>query len=242
VTNNPIRPPNAVAQRLAESGFRKPDPDLVITSALAAAQWLSEQKTGFRFFAVGADGLRAALEQAGGVADEVNADFVVVGEGPGLDYGTLTTGINLILRKGARLVATNPDHTVDAVHDGEHLVLPGCGTLVRPFIEATGKEPVIIGKPMPLLYRMAMARMKVAANDCVMIGDRPDPDITGAARLGMRTALVRTGRFPPGAPYPEDLPRPTWDVESLVELQTLLVNEIGNRPGQQRAQSPAQSD
>ena len=51
-----------------------------------------------------------------------------------------------------------------------------------------------------------------------MIGDRPDTDIAGAAKLGMKTALVRTGRFAPGAIIPEELPLPDWDVESLLSL------------------------
>jgi len=53
----------------------------------------------------------------------------------------------------------------------------------------------------------------------VMIGDRADTDIAGAQRLGMRTAMVRTGRLAPGAPWPPGLPAPDWDVESLEQLR-----------------------
>jgi HAD superfamily hydrolase (TIGR01450 family) len=166
---------------------------------------------------VGADGLDAALREQGR-ADEDDADFVVVGEGPGLDFESLTTGINLVLRKGARLVVTNPDTTVDATRDGQHFVLPGGGALVAPFVAATGRQPVVIGKPEPLLYEMAMARIGVEPDHCIMIGDRPDTDIAGASQVGMRTALVRTGRFAPGEEYPAGLPVPEWDVGSLQEL------------------------
>ena len=53
-----------------------------------------------------------------------------------------------------------------------------------------------------------------------MIGDRPDTDIAGAAALGIRTALVRTGRFVPGASWPKGMEKPDWDVDSLAELTT----------------------
>lgn len=53
-----------------------------------------------------------------------------------------------------------------------------------------------------------------------MVGDRPDTDIAGAAALGMKTALVRTGRFLPGEAWPDDIDRPDWDVDSLDDLMT----------------------
>ena len=55
-----------------------------------------------------------------------------------------------------------------------------------------------------------------------MIGDRPDTDIAGAAALGMRTALVRTGRFAAGEEWPAGLARPDWDVDDLHSLSVQL--------------------
>ncbi len=222
ITNNPIRSPGEVVARLVRLGFDRPRADSILTSADATALWLARQVPGFRYFAVGAAGLHRALE-AVGRADSVAADFVVVGEGQGLDYQTLTTGINLILAGGARLVATNPDTTVDDWQGGRHRVLPGGGALVAPFAAATGCDPVIIGKPQPLLFRMALERLGAAPAECLMIGDRPDTDIAGAAAIGIRTALVRTGRFRPGDPWPEAIPRPDWDVDEL----TVLAHSLG---------------
>jgi ribonucleotide monophosphatase NagD (HAD superfamily) len=80
------------------------------------------QGPGFRYFAGGAPGLHLALA-ARGVANEEAADFVVVGAGEGLDYESLSIGLNLILKRGARLVATNPDPSVNAVREpGEALL------------------------------------------------------------------------------------------------------------------------
>ncbi len=54
ITNNPILPPAAVAEKLARLGFERPDPAQIITSAQATALHLAEQQPGFRYFAVGA--------------------------------------------------------------------------------------------------------------------------------------------------------------------------------------------
>jgi ribonucleotide monophosphatase NagD (HAD superfamily) len=77
---------------------------------------------------------------------------------------------------------------------------------------------MVIGKPEPGLFEMACERLGLPATDCVMVGDRPDTDIVGAMRLGMRAALVRTGRFLPTAAWPAGLPRPQWDVPDLTAL------------------------
>ncbi|BAN69270.1 HAD-IIA family hydrolase [endosymbiont of unidentified scaly snail isolate Monju] len=216
VTNNPIRTPVEVADHLAALGLPRSDPADVLTSGVATARWLARERPGFRFFAVGADGLHRVLAEHG-TEDAENAEFVVVGEGPGLDYDTLSRGIDLI-RNGATLVSTNPDPSVDAVVAGRHRVLPGGGALVAPFEVATGLRATTIGKPEPLLFVMALERLGLSAAECVMVGDRPDTDIAGAARVGLRCALVRTGRFLPGASWPAGEPPPDWDVPDLRSL------------------------
>lgn len=221
ITNNPILSPRAVVARLQRLGLPAYDPADVLTSAQATARWLSREQPGFRYFAVGAEGLHQALAEVG-TADPRQADFVVIGEGPGLDFDSLTTGINLLIKRGARLVATNPDTTVDASRDGEHLILPGGGALVAPFAVASGQQPVIIGKPNPLLYEMALDRLGVDAAACLMIGDRPDTDIAGAAGLGMHTALVRTGRFAQGEHWPTGQPVAEIDVDDLPALLAVM--------------------
>lgn len=217
ITNNPILPPEDVAMKLQSLGFAAVAAAQVLTSAQATAEWLNQQKPGFHYFAVGADGLHQALSGVGR-EDKLNADYVVIGEGRGLDYDSLTIGINLLQSKGATLVATNPDANVDGLHNGKRVLLPGGGALVAPFEAATARKAIIIGKPQPLLYQMAMERLGVDADDCIMIGDRPNTDIAGADALGMKTALVRTGRFAPGEAWPDDINRPDLDVDSLAEL------------------------
>jgi len=217
LTNNPIATPAQVADRLAGMGLGRPGDGEILTSGVATARYLAERRPGFRYFCVGAQGLDAELSRFG-LSDPENADFVVVGEGPGIDFTNLTQGINLILQQGAELVSTNPDDSVDATIDGRHRVLPGGGALVAPFEVATGAKAISIGKPHSLLFEMALHALDAEPGDCVMIGDRVDTDIAGAQRVGIHTALVRTGRYAPGDPWPAGQSTPDWDVPDLHSL------------------------
>jgi ribonucleotide monophosphatase NagD (HAD superfamily) len=126
ITNNPIASAAQVAARLSAMGFPETRPELILTSAEATAQWLRQQRPGFRYYAVGAPGLHLALS-AVGVADAEQADFVVIGEGAGIDFDAITIGVNLIVHGGARLICTNPDHSVDTTLAGRRRILPGGG-------------------------------------------------------------------------------------------------------------------
>ena len=223
ITNNPILLPHAVVTKLANMGFPKPDVGQVLTSGIAAAEYLASQQSDYRFYAIGAEGLHHALEKYG-TASDTDADFVVVGEGEGIDFNTLAIGIQLIVNNKARLICTNPDASVDAFCDGKRCILPGGGALVAPLSIATGVTPVTIGKPFPLLYEMALAQLGLTAAECLMIGDRPDTDILGAQQLGMQTALVRTGRFAVGDKLPDGI-CPDYDVVDMARLSECLFFE-----------------
>jgi NagD protein len=216
ITNNPIATPEQVVSKMKAMGLGNFATDHVITSAQATARYLASEKADFRFYAIGEKGLHTALSTVG-VEDDQDADYVVVGEGAGLDYQTLSKAIALI-QQGAVLISTNPDITVDGFVDGKPVVLPGGGALVAPVEKACGIKAITIGKPEPLLYQMALADLDVEACDCVMVGDRPDTDILGAQRLGLKTALVRTGRFSIDAQWPVEQAPPNWDTVNLQQL------------------------
>lgn len=214
LTNNSSITPEAVSAKLLNMGFTEQPPDRVLTSALATATFLASQKPGFSYFAVGGPGLHHALLKYGGKEDTSTPDYVVIGEGRGLDYDGLTTGLNVI-RKGAKLIGTNPDVNLDA---GDGTILPGGGALVAPFAVGSQTEPVFIGKPASHLYLEALRKLGMGPEGVVMVGDRPDTDIAGAVATGIATVLVRTGRFAPGEEYPPDLPKPDFDINDLSEL------------------------
>ena len=52
---------------------------------------------------------------------------------------------------------------------------------------------VIVGKPSPIILKVALARLGVEARECVIVGDRLETDILMGKRLGLATVLVLTG-------------------------------------------------
>ena len=217
LTNNSAVTPRSIKEKLSGIGVPRCEIEHILTSAMATADYLQGQKPGFTYYAVGGPGLLAALN-AYGRKDENDPDFVVIGEGEGLDYDSLTIGINILLQGKARLIGTNPDVNLDGTRWGKQVTLPGGGALIAPFQAASCKEPLFIGKPNPAMYLQGLKRLNREAGEVFMIGDRPETDIKGAAEAGIRTILVTTGRYRRYDPYPADTPLPDFMVDSLAEM------------------------
>jgi glycerol-1-phosphatase len=186
LTNNSSRTPRQVADKLRAHGIDA-DPDEVVTSALATAELLSER--GGRAFVIGMDGVREALAGAGiQIVDgePETADLVVVGFDGDATYAALKTA-SLLVERGARLVATNADASFPAA-DG---LWPGAGALLSVITTTTGAEPEIVGKPFAPLFESGLRRG--GGGRPLVVGDRLDTDIEGAADLGWDTMLVLTG-------------------------------------------------
>ena len=188
VTNNSGRPPERVAERLRAVGVQA-SPDEVETSALATASTLAGRGVG-RAFVVGEDGLVTALTDAGieVLAGEPTAvDAVVVGWDRTADYEKLRTA-SVLVQRGATLIATNPDPSFPAA-DGT--AWPGAGALLAAIETTTGMRGEVIGKPFPPVLRAALDR--AGGGRPLLVGDRLDTDIAGAAGLGWHSMLVLTG-------------------------------------------------
>jgi 4-nitrophenyl phosphatase len=176
-----------VADKLQTHGIEA-DPREVVTSALATAELLAGRGGG-RAFVIGMDGVRDALAGAGiEVLDgePETADLVVVGFDGSATYDRLKTA-SLLVERGARLVATNADASFPAA-DG---LWPGAGALLAVVTTTTGAEPEIVGKPFAPLFESALRRG--GGGRPLVVGDRLDTDIEGAANLGWDTMLVLTG-------------------------------------------------
>jgi glycerol-1-phosphatase len=187
LTNNSSRTPLQVAEKLRGIGIEA-EPGEVVTSALATAELLAERGGG-RAFVIGQDGVREALSDAGIAivdGDPEEADLVVVGYDGGATYGALKRA-SLLVQRGARLVATNADGSYPAA-DG---LWPGAGALLAVITTTTGAEPEIVGKPFAPLFEAG--RRRGGGGRPLVVGDRLDTDIEGAARLGWDSMLVLTG-------------------------------------------------
>ncbi len=189
-TNNATRTPEQYAERLHRMGVAV-SPEQIVTSALVTAEYLrARTPRGTPVYAVGGEGLCKALESAGMVLceDPDAVAFVVVGLDVAFTYAKLRAACRAI-RNGAEFVATNRDPVLPV---GEEL-WPGAGALVAAIEVASGRTPVVLGKPEPPLLEAALRRLGVPAGEALMIGDQLGTDIAGGVRLGMRTVLVLSG-------------------------------------------------
>jgi HAD superfamily hydrolase (TIGR01450 family) len=196
VTNNAARPPRVVADQLAGLGVPC-EPADVITSAQVGAQLLAGRLAiGSRVLALGGEGVEIALRQVG-------MEPVRTGDGPDAQIATSVAGVlqgygmhvcwhdlavaSYAVEAGAVWVATNTDRTIPRA-DG---IAPGNGTLVDAVRTATGAQPQVAGKPEPVMMEQAAAR--IGSQRPLVVGDRLDTDIRGAAAAGMDSLLVLTG-------------------------------------------------
>lgn len=218
-TNNASQTPEQYVGKLAGMGVTVAR-DEVLTSAQAAALYLrQESANGARVFAIGEDGVRQALAETGFTLTglyEVDAQFVVCGMDRGLSWDKLATA-TLNVRAGAKFIGTNPDVTFPT----ERGITHGNGAVLAAIQTATGVAPIIIGKPEPIMYQLAMTRLGVAPAETAAIGDRLETDILGAVRAGIRSVLVLSGvssreQFA-GLDY-----QPTWVMQDVREVTQAL--------------------
>ncbi|GAB3262148.1 HAD-IIA family hydrolase [Nocardioides dilutus] len=188
ITNNARRPPAAVAAHLSGLGIAAQAAD-VVTSAQAAAQLLADRLSpGARVVLLGADGLAEAMVAAGlepvGVTDD--AEALVTGYGPDVRWRDIMRAA-VRVRAGLWWVATNGDMTIPTSYG----VAPGHGVLVETISRFSGVEAEVAGKPARPLLDETVRR--VGGDRPLMVGDRLDTDIEGAANAGIDSLLVLTG-------------------------------------------------
>ena len=187
LTNNSGYTPRELSQKLARMGLDVTE-EHFYTSALATAAFLRDQAPGCSVFAIGEAGLLNALYDAGITMNDVNPDYVVVGEGRSYSLDTLTKATNLVW-KGAKLIGANSDVS-GPIENG---IAPACKALIAPIELATGQSAYFLGKPNPLMMRHGLRRLGVSTDEAAIIGDRMDTDVIAGVESGIDTVLVLSG-------------------------------------------------
>ena len=151
-----------------------------------------------RVLVIGAAELADVIARAGheivAVNDYRRATVVAVGNDFDLTYERLTAAARAAAG-GAPLVTPNLDPRLP-LEGGEFL--PGCGVIVEAVALAAGVRPIVVGKPEPPLFRMALERLGVEPAAAAMVGDSVPSDIAGARAVGMRTVLYAPHGGAPG--------------------------------------------
>lgn len=213
LTNSSERSPKELRQKLQRMGLDIGE-EHFYTSALATAAFLKKQAPGCTAFVIGAPGLLNALYDVGVTMNDVDPDYVIVGETASYNYEVITKAVRLVLN-GARLIATNSDLTGPT----EFGIAPACRSLVAPIELATGKTAYFMGKPNPLMMRTGLQLLGVHSEEAAMVGDRMDTDVIAGMESGLATVLVLSGCTS------------RTDVNDYPYRPTYILNGVGDIPG-----------
>ncbi len=188
LTNNSQRTRRDVALKLTRLGIPA-NPEEIFTCAMATARYLASKKPNGTAYVIGENGMTAALHQNGYTVVDDEPDFVVVAEGRTINFEMIEKAVRLVAN-GASLIATN----LDTVCPTDQGIRPGCGAIVAMIESATGKKAFSVGKPSPVMMRMARKCLQLKTDQTIMVGDTMYTDVLGAVQMGYRSVLVLSGQ------------------------------------------------
>ena len=197
VTNNASRTPGVVAEHLRSFGLQVDAHDVVTSAQAGAREVAARVPAGSRVLVVGGPGVAEAVAARGlvpviragpaGAADPADVPAaVLMGYGPDVTWSDLAEAAYAV-GAGAVFVATNTDLSIPTARG----IAPGNGTLVAAVASATGRDPVVAGKPFAPLMDESVERL--GARRPLIVGDRLDTDIEAGYRTGIPSLLVLTG-------------------------------------------------
>lgn len=126
LTNSSERSPKELQQKLKRMGLDV-DESHFYTSALATARFISSQSPGCSVYTIGGAGLIMALHDEGITINDVDPDYVIIGEGNTYNYENILKAVRLVM-KGAKLIGTNSDLTGPS----EEGIIPACRAMIAP--------------------------------------------------------------------------------------------------------------
>jgi len=195
MTNNSSKSVEDYIKKLAKLGIPSTRDDF-ITSSQATAYYLKQHHWGQKLYVCGTKSLKRELEMEGFTVTE-NVDEVeciVMGFDTELTFQKLHDVSYLLLtRPELPYIATNPD----LVCPTEFGSVPDCGSVCIGIKNATGKEPIVIGKPSPLMPQLAMEKLGIAKEEACVVGDRIYTDVKSGLNAGITGILVMSGETTP---------------------------------------------
>ena len=191
MTNNSSKSVEDYIKKLAKLGIEATREDF-ITSSQATAYYLKEHYPDHRLYVCGTNSLKKELEWEGFAVTDVleDVDCIVMGFDTELTFKKLEDVSRLLLtRENLPYIATNPDYVCPT----EFGSVPDCGSVCDMIFNATGKRPVVIGKPSPLMPQLAMSRLAYTKEETAVVGDRIYTDVKSGLNAGITGILVLSG-------------------------------------------------
>lgn len=206
---------NRKYRKLQEMGFNIKKEE-IFTAPLAGSTYIKSQDKKKCFLLTTKD-IEREYEEKGLEITDKNPDYVVIGDAAdNFSYANMNKAFNLLLQ-GSELIALEEDRYWESP-DGLKL---SAGPFVKALEYATGKKARLMGKPSPSFFKQALNDMNVSPHKACIIGDDIVTDIQGAREMGLKTILVKTGKF-----RKEDLDRdinPNLALESIGYIPEKLV-------------------
>ncbi len=191
MTNNSSKSVEDYIKKLKKLGIPAVKEDF-ITSSQATAWYLQKHHPGKTLYVCGTRSLQRELRQAGFTVtqDVEKTQCIVMGFDTELTFRKLQDVCYLLSTRGdIPYIATNPDYVCPT----EFGSVPDCGSVCDMVFNATGKRPVVIGKPSPLMPELAMEKTGFSKEETAVVGDRIYTDIKSGLNAGIAGILVMSG-------------------------------------------------
>ena len=224
LTNNSSRGAESYVEKLRRLGVEAETSDFLTSVDALVAHLRAQGMAGKLLYVCGTQSMKRQLTQAGlRLTDDRDAavDALVMGFDTELTFQKLEDAC-ILLNRGADYLATNPDWVCPTWYGSA----PDCGSVIEMLHTATGRRPLVIGKPQPEMVRLALERTGLAEKDACLIGDRVYTDIACGVNAGIDTVFVLSGEG-----VPSDIEKyhvqPTWIMQNIREVLSKIKEEQG---------------
>lgn len=222
MTNNSSKSVEDYIKKLAMLGIEASRDDF-ITSSQATEYYLLKHHKNDKIYVCGTHSLKQEFIDNGlDIVDTYSEDVtcVVSGFDTELTFQKLED-LSRLLLKDIPYIATNPD----LVCPTEFGSVPDCGSVSEMIFNSTGKRPLFIGKPSPLMEELAMQRWGYSKAETMVIGDRIYTDIKSGINAGITSVLVMSGETTQSI-LDSSADKPTFVLNDCGELLDILKGRI----------------
>lgn len=218
LTNNSSRSVEAYVEKLKKLGIDATSDDF-LTSVNALIAYLQQRAPYKLCYAFGTESFRNQLRAAGiPITDKLEdgIDCLLIAFDTELNFQKLEDAC-ILLNRGVDFIATNPDWVCPTWYGS----VPDCGSVCEMLYRATGRRPLVIGKPQPEMAQLAMKATGFSPEQTVMVGDRLYTDIACGGNAGIDTVFVLSGDGTRADLATSEV-SPTWVLEDIAALLTAI--------------------